>query len=109
VARHADVSAREVRELEQGVRRTLAFLLRNQFLPGPTHLMNDPASVLGGFSGGATDFHVRIDFPQHAGAAILRYLRLVEGGTQAAQQARPLGADAATGAQRDEVVAASQR
>ena len=79
VARRAGLPADEVKTLETGVRRTLSFLLRHQYLPGPSHLMVDPVLMYGGFSGGVTDFTVRIDYPQHAGAALLRYLRLIEG------------------------------
>lgn len=78
VAQHADLPESEVRALEQGVRRTLRFLLRHQFRPGPVQLMPDPAAVHGGFPSGVTDLKVRIDYPQHAGAALLRYLRLLE-------------------------------
>lgn len=78
VARRANVPASEVAALDSGVRQTLQFLLRSQFLPGPTHLMPAPRDVYGSYPGSAIDLNVRIDFPQHAGAALLRYLKLME-------------------------------
>lgn len=78
VAKRAGLPEDEVEVLEHGVRRTLSFLLRHFYLPGPTHLMPDPRALHGGIPGGVTDLNVRIDYPQHAGAALLRYLRLIE-------------------------------
>ncbi|MEY4509262.1 MAG: hypothetical protein RLZZ450_1384 [Pseudomonadota bacterium] len=77
-ARRADLPAQQVKTLEQGVRRALRFLLRHQFRPGPTQLMPDPQAVHGGFPASVIDLKVRIDYPQHAGAALLRYLQLLE-------------------------------
>jgi hypothetical protein len=78
VAKRAGIPEGEVEVLEHGVRRTLSFLLRHFYMPGPTHLMPDPRALHGGIPGGVTDLNVRIDYPQHAGAALLRYLRLIE-------------------------------
>ncbi len=91
-ARRAGVPEREIRALEEGLERTLSFLLRAQFRPGPTHLMPDSKALHGGFPGGVTDLHVRIDFPQHAGAALLRYLRLVSAPAPAVESSALQGA-----------------
>jgi hypothetical protein len=77
VARKAGVAPREVAALEHEIKRGFAFLFRYQFTPGPTYLMPDPRSVAGGFPGSAVDLHVRIDYPQHAGGALLKYWELL--------------------------------
>lgn len=76
-ARSASLPDAEVTALENGIRRTLHFLLNVQFTPGPTHLFLEPTLAYGGFPGGSLDYHVRIDYPQHAGAALLRYRKLL--------------------------------
>jgi hypothetical protein len=76
VARAAGVSAAEIESLEHQVKRAFAFLLRYQFNPGPTHLMPKARALEGGFPGSALDLHVRIDYPQHAAGALLRYWEL---------------------------------
>jgi hypothetical protein len=76
VARAAGVSAKEIELLEQQIKHGFAFLTRYQFSPGPTHLMPNPRALAGGFPGSALDLHVRIDYPQHAGGALLRYWEL---------------------------------
>jgi hypothetical protein len=77
-ARQAKLAQSRLDELEAGIRRTLRLLLQPQFLPGPSHLMKRPQRVYeGGMPAGSVDYHVRIDYPQHAGAAMLRYLRLL--------------------------------
>lgn len=76
VARAAGVAAPEVALLENQIKRAFAFLLRYQYAPGPTHLMPKARPLEGGFPGSALDLHVRIDYPQHAGGALLRYWEL---------------------------------
>ena len=76
VARSAGVDANQISLLETEIRRGFAFLLRYQFSPGKTYLMPDPRAVQGGVPGSPVDFHVRIDYPQHAGDAWLRFLEL---------------------------------
>ena len=75
LSRLTPIAATEVTELEQGVRRSLALLLRHQFMPGPDYLMKNPAAMYGGMPASTTDLRVRIDYPQHAGSAWLGYLR----------------------------------
>lgn len=77
-ARAAGVSSAQLEALGQQARAGLAFILRHQFLPGPTHLFRDPARVRGGIPGSPTDFTVRIDYQQHVVGAIVRWLRLHE-------------------------------
>jgi hypothetical protein len=77
-ARLADVSPAEVARLEAGIVRSLGFLLRYQLNPGPAHLMPLGAWMRGAFPNTPTDLRVRIDYPQHAGTAIIKYLKLLE-------------------------------
>jgi hypothetical protein len=56
------------------MRRSLALLLRRQFRPGPAHLFADPGAVYGAMPGSEVDWDLRIDFAQHAGSAMLRWL-----------------------------------
>ncbi len=62
--------------LEDQYNRSLAFVMRHQFRPGPAHLFANPELVRGGFPGSPVDFQVRIDFPQHAGSSMVRWLDL---------------------------------
>ncbi|HTA94469.1 MAG TPA: hypothetical protein VK745_33045 [Polyangiaceae bacterium] len=78
VARSAGIDAAQLALLEAEIRRGFGFLLRYQFSPGPSYLMPDPRALVGGVPGSPVDLHVRIDYPQHAGDAWLRYLELVE-------------------------------
>ena len=74
IARSAGVDRREVEALEGQMRRALAFLLRHQMMPGPTHLFGNPEAVRGAFPGSAVDWKLRIDYVQHAGSALIRWL-----------------------------------
>jgi hypothetical protein len=76
VARAAGVPAAQLELLERQIKRAFAFLLRYQFTPGPTQLMPKPQLLAGAFPGSAIDLHVRIDYPQHAAGALLRYWEL---------------------------------
>jgi hypothetical protein len=77
VARAAGLPAPELDALDHEIKRAFAFLFRYQFTPGPAHLMPDARAVTGGFPGSPVDLHVRIDYPQHAGGALLRYWELL--------------------------------
>jgi hypothetical protein len=79
-AKRAGIDAREIERLETGIRRSLAFLMRFQLSPGPRHLMPEPDKMHGGVPASPVDLRVRIDYPQHAGTALLHYLRLLERG-----------------------------
>jgi hypothetical protein len=78
VARQAGVAQAELDLLDSEIRRGFGFLLRYQYAPGPSYLMPDPRALLGGFPGSPVDLHVRIDYPQHAGGALLRYWELLQ-------------------------------
>ena len=78
VARQAGVAASEIEALETEIQHGFGFLLRYQYTPGPAYLMPDPRALAGGFPGSPVDLHVRIDYPQHAGGALLRYWELMQ-------------------------------
>ena len=75
-ARRAGVAQDELNALEGQIRRSLALLLRQQFRPGPKHLFADPAAVEGAMPGSEVDWQLRIDYAQHAGSAMVRWLDL---------------------------------
>lgn len=75
-ARRAGRPAAELVPLEQQLRRSLAMLLRHQFHPGPKHLFADPAAVDGALPGSEVDWQLRIDYAQHTGSALVRWLEL---------------------------------
>lgn len=77
-ARLAGVSAKQIDALEFGIKKGLAFLMRFQLEPGPQQVMVNPGVMRGGIPNTPTDFHVRIDNPQHAGTGLLHYLKLLE-------------------------------
>lgn len=62
--------------IEAQLRRSLALLLRQQLRPGPRHLFADPAAVEGAMPGSEVDWQLRIDYAQHAGSAMIRWLEL---------------------------------
>jgi hypothetical protein len=70
--------------LTDQMRRSLAFLLRHQFRFGegsanyPAYLVSDPEAIDGAMPASEVDWQLRIDFAQHAGSALLRWLRLSE-------------------------------
>jgi hypothetical protein len=57
-------------------RRALALLVRRQLRPGPTAIFASPESVYGAMPGSEVDLQLRIDYVQHAGSAMLRWLDL---------------------------------
>jgi hypothetical protein len=77
-ARLAGVAEDELARLEWGIQKGLAFLMRFQFEPGPQHVMRAGGFMRGGIPNTPTDFHVRIDNPQHAGTGLIGYLKLLE-------------------------------
>jgi len=74
--RAAGTDPGELRALDQQLRRSLALLVRKQFRPGPSHLFADPAAVYGAMPGSEVDWQLRIDYAQHAGSAMIRWLDL---------------------------------
>jgi hypothetical protein len=80
-ARRAGLSAQALAPLEMQLRRSLAMLLRHQFRAEPTaqgasHLMADPRAVAGALPGSEVDWQLRIDYAQHSGSALIRWLEL---------------------------------
>lgn len=78
-ARQAGVPAAECAALESQLRRSLALLLRHQLgsaVAAPRYLFADPDAVAGAMPGSAVDWRLRIDYAQHTGSALVRWLDL---------------------------------
>lgn len=60
------------RELDSAI----AFVVRHQFRPGPTHLFASPQVMQGAMPGSAVDWQIRIDYLQHAGSMMVRWLEI---------------------------------
>jgi hypothetical protein len=78
-AMRAGRPAVELGELERGMRRSLAMLLRHQLRSQPArrdYLLADAAAVDGAMPGSEVDWQIRIDYAQHTGCALLRWLAL---------------------------------
>ena len=76
--RSHDVTDGELAALNRQLRRSLALLVRHQLKPGPlTHLFANPEDVYGGIPGSPVDWQLRIDYAQHAGSAMIRWLEVV--------------------------------
>jgi hypothetical protein len=92
-ARRAGRSPAELATLELQMRRSLAMLLRHQLLRGGagdrSYLLADPAAVDGAMPGSEVDWQLRIDFAQHTGSALLRWLQREGGGTKSSLRAHP--------------------
>ena len=82
--RRVVVPEAEREALMQQLRRALALLLRHQIGPGssvvPPHLLASPEAVRGALPGSAADWKLRIDYTQHAGSAMVRFLDLLARG-----------------------------
>ena len=79
VAVKAGVDPDEIAALRSQLERSLGFMMRYQFMPGSTYLFPNPQAAVGGFVGSPTDYKMRIDFPQHCGNAMIRYMEFLEG------------------------------
>jgi hypothetical protein len=88
VARRAGIAADEIALLDAQLRRALALLLRQQFRPGPRHLFKSPEAVEGAMPGSEVDWELRIDYTQHAGSALVRWLELADA-TERARAGQP--------------------
>lgn len=84
-------SAAELELVEGELRRAVAFVLNRQFHPGPVHLFADPVAVRGAVPGSPVDWQLRIDYAQHAGSMLLRWLEVdaLASGSSAAPSSRP--------------------
>lgn len=67
---------KEISALRSQIRRSLALLARQQFHGQLEHLMASPDAVRGGMPGSEVDWQIRIDYAQHAGCAMMRWLAL---------------------------------
>jgi hypothetical protein len=63
-------------ELERQQKSALALLIRRQLRPGPAAVFADSDDVYGAMPGSEVDLAVRIDYAQHAGSAMLRWVDL---------------------------------
>jgi hypothetical protein len=75
-AKRAGIDPREIAALDHQLRRSLALLVRAELRPGPSHLFADPGAVFGAMPGSAVDWELRIDYAQHAGSAMMRWLEV---------------------------------
>jgi hypothetical protein len=66
--------AGDLAPLEEQQRRALALLVRRQLRPGPVALFAEPDRVKGAMPGSEVDMALRIDYVQHAGSAMIRWL-----------------------------------
>jgi hypothetical protein len=69
-------SGAELAALDRQLRLSLALLVRQQLRPGVSHLFADPQAVSGAMPGSEVDWQLRIDYAQHAGSAMLRWLEV---------------------------------
>jgi hypothetical protein len=68
------VSPAELSRLDVQMRRSLALLLRHQLRPGLRYLFAAPDAVEGAMPGSEVDWQLRIDYAQHTGSALIRWL-----------------------------------
>jgi len=85
IAKKNGIGSSEVAALDLQLRRALALLLRQQFRPGPRHLFKSPVDVYGAMPGSEVDWELRIDYAQHAGSAMVRWLEVSEAAPRAAE------------------------
>jgi hypothetical protein len=72
----AEEHAHTVALLDDELRRAVAFVGRAQLRPGSRHLFARPEAVQGAFPGSDVDLQLRIDYAQHAGSMMIRWLEL---------------------------------
>lgn len=91
-AKKANLPKAELDALDRQLRRSLALLIRQQLRPaiagpiGPmsptkwnaqtSHLFVDPGAIHGALPGSHVDWQLRIDYAQHAGSAMIRWLEV---------------------------------
>ncbi len=80
----------EAAALDRQLRRSLALLVRRQLRPGTAHLFRDPALVYGAMPGSEVDQELRIDYAQHGGSAMSRWLDLRLRPSPAGRSSAPL-------------------
>jgi hypothetical protein len=75
-ARRAGIAAADLAALVGQIRRSLALLVRHQLRGDQCYVCSDPAAVDGAMPGSEVDWQLRIDYAQHAGSAMIRWLEL---------------------------------
>ena len=70
----AGIAPAERAALERQIRRTLALLMRQQLSHGREHMLADPNAVAGAIPGSEVDWQLRIDYAQHSGCGMVRFL-----------------------------------
>jgi len=75
-ATKAHIDSAELDRLRAQLRRSLALLFRQQLHGRLDHLLADPDAVRGAMPGTEVDWQLRIDYVQHAGSAMLRWIDL---------------------------------
>lgn len=74
--------AEEAAPLDRELGRAVAFVLRHQMVPGSAtfapHLFAKPELVRGAFPGSPVDWQIRVDYVQHAGSMLIRWLEITE-------------------------------
>ena len=68
----------DIPALEDELKKALEFVLRLRIGRDSAHLFARPAEVVGRLPGSAVDWKLRIDYEQHAGSALVRWLALEE-------------------------------
>jgi hypothetical protein len=77
-ARKAGVARVELDALEAQLRRSLALVIRQQMGSRERrHLFADPRAVEGAMPGSHVDWQLRIDYAQHSGSAMIRWLEVM--------------------------------
>jgi hypothetical protein len=75
-ARRAGIPPADLAALVEQIRRSLALLVRHQLRGDQCYLCADPAAVDGAMPRSEVDWQLRIDYAQHAGSAMIRWLDL---------------------------------
>ncbi|HEY8089151.1 MAG TPA: hypothetical protein VIF09_14935, partial [Polyangiaceae bacterium] len=73
-ATRAHATPEQLSTLEKQMRRSIAMLLRHQLGAGRDHLFVHPDAVRGAMPGSGVDWQLRIDYSQHTGSALVRWL-----------------------------------
>ena len=65
-----------VEPVARQLRRSLALMVRNQLRGQHDHLLVSPLDIYGAMPGSEVDWQLRIDYAQHAGSAMVRWLEV---------------------------------
>lgn len=74
--RKSHASPERIEALRDQMRRALALLVREQFHGQSRHLFANPDAIDGAMPGSEVDWQLRIDYAQHAGSAMVRWLEV---------------------------------